>query len=76
MSFDHQDKSFNFQQQKERKCVVLSVTRDVIFLPGKYKESLSKQGRVKPLSFKRTMTPQQLQATITRQLECSNVIVQ
>ena len=55
---------------------MLSVTRDVIFLPGKYKESLSKQGRVKPLSFKRTMTPQQLQATITRQLECSNVIVQ
>ena len=58
-----------------------SVTRDVIFLPEKYKtiptksvkESLSKRGRVKSVGFRRTMTPQQLKATITRgfsSIEC------
>ena len=60
-----------------------SVTRDVIFLPEKYKtiptksvkESLSKRGRVKSVGFRRTMTPQQLKATITRgfsSIECRN----
>ena len=74
MTFDPQSESLNFIQQKKKKSVVRSVTRDVIFLPEKFKniptksvkESLSKQGRVKSLSFRRTMTPQQIKATINR----------
>ena len=84
MAFDPSAESFNFPQQKKKKSVVRPVSRDVIFLPEQYKTvpqkgikaGLHKQGRIKSLIFKRTMTTKQVRATIMhefRSLHCSNI---
>ena len=61
--------SRNSECQRKKKSVVRPVTRDVIFfarrVPQKsLKMSLSEEGRMKSLVFKRTMTPLQVQNEI------------
>lgn len=84
MAFDPTAESFNATQQKKKKSVVRPVSRDVIFLPEPYntvpqkriKAGLSKQGRIKSLVFKRTMTPLQVKTTIIcgfQSLRCPDI---
>ena len=74
MAFDPMAESSNSEFQRKKKCVVRPVSRDVIFFAEKcgrvpqrgLKVSLSKEGRMKSLVFKRTMTSLQVQEEIHR----------
>ena len=80
----HPKKVSTFLNRRRQKCVVRPVFRDVVFLPEQYKTvpqkgikaGLHKQGRIKSLIFKRTMTTKQVRATIMhefRSFHCSNI---
>ena len=74
MAFDPMAESSNSESQRKKKSVVRPVTRDVVFFAEKctrvpqrgLKVSLSKQGRMKSLVFKRTLTSSQVQEEIRR----------
>ena len=74
MAFDPMAESTNSEFQRKKKSVVRPVSRDVVFFaekcsrvpPRGLKVSLSKEGRMKSLVFKRTMTSTQVQEEIRR----------
>ena len=74
MAFDPMADAMNLEQQRKKKSVIRPVTRDVVFFPEYHnrvpkkglKTTLSEEGRVKSIVFKRTMTSLQVQSLIRR----------